>query len=286
MGKAFIIAETTLDMQGLSGMLDHLGAGDWLSNYGEEVADAEMLTEVAGRLCYKSFNTELNPNITRIREGNELYLSNVMKQKHGSVFEHASVSVAFLDVSRILTHELVRHRPAVGYSQESQRFVRLDQFDVYIPDLTDPLTEISEWVLADATDRERSDWVDNARDEFFAIVEEVKSDVQGKLVGLVEKWGMDIEGVPFHVKKQLTSALRRFVPGGVNTHIIASTNHRMWRHMIESRTSPGAEIEIIEAFGQVAEMFKVRYPHIYQDMITYTSDHDSMLHYRFENQKI
>src|SRR5690606_7794840 len=97
---------------------------------------------------------------------------------------------------------------------------------------------------------------------------------------------LDEAGVPFHVKKSITSALRRFVPSGVNTNIIVTTNHRMWRHIIENRTAPGAEQEIVEVFGAVAEMFLVRYPNIYQDMIKYHVEGDRLPHYRFENQKI
>ena len=49
-------------------------------------------------------------------------LEQVMDLGHTSVIEHANFSFAISDVSRSLTHQLVRHRIA-SYAQQSQRYV-------------------------------------------------------------------------------------------------------------------------------------------------------------------
>ena len=49
-------------------------------------------------------------------------LGQVMNLGHTSVIEHANFSFAISDVSRSLTHQLVRHRIA-SYAQQSQRYV-------------------------------------------------------------------------------------------------------------------------------------------------------------------
>jgi thymidylate synthase (FAD) len=51
---------------------------------------------------------------------------------HQSPLEHASFTFAIEGVSRSLTHQLVRHRLA-SYSQQSQRYVKLKQFDYVVP---------------------------------------------------------------------------------------------------------------------------------------------------------
>lgn len=53
---------------------------------------------------------------------------------HESVFEHANFTFAIDGVSRSLTHQLVRHRIA-SYSQQSQRYVKLDDFGFVTPPL-------------------------------------------------------------------------------------------------------------------------------------------------------
>lgn len=59
-------------------------------------------------------------------EKNRALLSHVMGLGHLSVVEHTNFTFAISGVSRALTHQLVRHRIA-SYSQQSQRYVRLDE---------------------------------------------------------------------------------------------------------------------------------------------------------------
>ena len=59
-------------------------------------------------------------------------LEQVLKLGHTSVIEHASFTFAISDVSRSLTHQLVRHRIA-SYSQQSQRYVNLNEPNYVIP---------------------------------------------------------------------------------------------------------------------------------------------------------
>jgi len=77
---------------------------------------AESLVEVAGRVCYMSF--------ARPRPGgNHAYIKHILEVGHGSVLEHAVWNFLITGVSRSFTHELVRHRAGMGYSQLSQRYV-------------------------------------------------------------------------------------------------------------------------------------------------------------------
>jgi len=59
-------------------------------------------------------------------------LEQVVNLGHTSVVEHASFTFAISDVSRSLTHQLVRHRIA-SYSQQSQRYVNLNEPNYVTP---------------------------------------------------------------------------------------------------------------------------------------------------------
>lgn len=50
---------------------------------------------------------------------------------HMSVIEHASFTFSIEDVSRAMTHQLVRHRIA-SYTQQSQRYVKYDTLKSYV----------------------------------------------------------------------------------------------------------------------------------------------------------
>lgn len=55
-----------------------------------------------------------------------------IRSGHTSVLEHASFTFAISGVSRVLSHQLVRHRMA-SYSQSSQRFVKAGELEYVCP---------------------------------------------------------------------------------------------------------------------------------------------------------
>lgn len=281
----YLIAETSTTEKpsqcGYSSFLDHLGAyeGDgedreyWLTD-GE---DGEELVEVAGRFCYKSFDTKMNANLTRVRKGNKDYIGNILRQRHGSVLEHASATVGFVDVTRVVTHELVRHRAGTAFSQESLRFVRVSGIKAYWPQHTFNKEVLRELYRAlpdgvgklpvDVPDAENM-WAEEAleylRHHFERAVDEAARRYQAACGALY----LDHLPANFDLKKRITSALRRMLPMGMCTGIVVTANHRAWRHMIELRTAPAAEEEIRVVFCEVARIMAERYPAIYQDMRT------------------
>src|SRR5262245_59960949 len=126
----FILAEKTYDPEGVAAYLNHVGVPDWKTDAPTHV---EGLAELIGRACYRSYAPGLNANVTQVRSRNAAYVRNLIERKHGSVFEHGWVTFAFSDVSRVFTHELVRHRVGCAISQESLRFVRDDELRFWLP---------------------------------------------------------------------------------------------------------------------------------------------------------
>ncbi len=242
--KVFLVGETRVVDEGLSAYLAHLGVESWTT---DAPSDAERLSEVMGRLCYRSFEPGLNPNVTRVREGNARYLANILASRHGSVLEHAMVNFIFADVSRVFTHELVRHRAGTAISQESLRFVRLEELSAWIP------THIRE--------------SEEAMELFVRTYEQLEQ-VQRDMARLFE---IDHEK-QFDRKKKLTSAFRRLAPDGLATTIGWSCNLRTLRHILEVRTDPHAEEEIRLVFGKVFEVVQKRYPNALGDYIVETVD--------------
>jgi thymidylate synthase (FAD) len=235
--KVFLIGETRVVEEGLQAYLDHVGVPQWTT---DAPSDAERLLEVYGRLCYRSFEPGLNPNVTRVRQGNANYLGNILEVGHGSVIEHATVNFILADVSRVFTHELVRHRVGSAFSQESLRFVRLDTLSAYMP------TQIQE------------------SEESMTLFARTYEQLEALQRQLAELYHIDEEKT-FGRKKKLTSAFRRLAPEGVATTIGWSCNFRTLRHVIEMRTAPDAEEEIRLVFGMVFEAVRNRYPNVLGD---------------------
>lgn len=241
--RVFLVAETRVLNAYLDEYLAAIGGEGWETT---AHSDADKLAEVAGRLCYRSWRPGLNANVTKVREGNAGYLANVIEQKHGSVFEHASASFIFHHVSRVFTHELVRHRVGVGISQESLRYVRLTDIAFWMPGAFQADTDVQE--------------------RGAAVVRHLE-DFQR---WLAEHCGLDDPDSTFPFKKAITSAMRRFAPLGLATSILWTANMRTVRHVLEQRTALGAEEEIRLVFDKVGHIVHARYPATFGDFIRTT----------------
>src|ERR1700744_5596912 len=142
--QVFLVARPAGDVEGMRAYLETVGGSsglDMREESRESLKDGELLAEFGGRMCYRSWEPGLNPNVTRIRTDQEAYFANVLKSAHGSVLEHANYSFAFRNVSRVFTHELVRHRAGSAFSQESLRYVRLTDIGFPVPPALEPVRE-------------------------------------------------------------------------------------------------------------------------------------------------
>ena len=238
----FLVSRPAIDLEGMRGYLCDVGGESWLERrVGGTDADpngAELLVEFAGHACYRSWEPGLNPNVRKVRTDQREYFANILRSAHGSVLEHANFSFALRNCGRVFTHELVRHRAGSAFSQESLRYVRLADIGFRVPPALAPL-----------------------RERVLAIVEQLEEFQRSA----AHELGIDEEGVPFHVKKEITSALRRLAPIGLSTDIIWTANVRTLRHVIEMRTNEGAEEELRLVFDRIATIMRAEAPGLFQD---------------------
>jgi len=92
--------------------------------------DPEKIPAMAAKLTHSKTKPE-DMNKTSSKELKTI-LEQVVNLGHTSVVEHTSFTFAISDVSRSLTHQLVRHRIA-SYSQQSQRYVNLNEPNYVTP---------------------------------------------------------------------------------------------------------------------------------------------------------
>jgi thymidylate synthase (FAD) len=242
--QVFLLARPSLDLEGMRAYLRDVGGESWLERRLQEAEGdpngGELIIEFGGRACYRSWEPGLNPNVTRVRTDQREYFANILRSAHGSVLEHANYSFAIRNCSRVFTHELVRHRAGSAFSQESLRYVRLTDIGFRVPPALEPV-----------------------REQVLSIVEQLEE----FQVSAAKELGIDEEGVPFHVKKEVTSALRRLAPIGLSTDILWTANVRTLRHVIEMRTADGAEEELRLVFDQIARMMLDEAPGLFQDFV-------------------
>ncbi len=200
----------------------------------------ELLSELAGRVCYMSFGERQG------RRSNREYLTNIIDMEHGSVLEHVVWNFIVTGVSRSFSHELVRHRAGWAYSQLSQRYVDESTADFVEPDIiaSDPaLHDI--WL----------DSVSRAHEAYVALSN-----------GLAEKIEREHpEWKRRDKRKKAREAARSVLPNATETKVFVSANARALRHFIEYRGAVDAEPEIRKVAMAMLAIMRDQSPAIFGD---------------------
>jgi thymidylate synthase (FAD) len=160
---------------------------------------------------------------------------------HESMIEMGDATF-FIECSRVVSHELVRHR-LVSYQQESQRFVKYDGVDdgiFYFPDGLDEV-EMIEAELHD--DGSECDSAVYAPDGFKGAY-----DVAIGTYKMLREAG---------VAPQLA---RYVLPNAMRTRLVMKANVREWRHIIGLRLDKSAQPEMQELMQQVYDQLVMVFP--------------------------
>ena len=178
----------------------------------------------AAKLCYSA--SPVSELFDGLNEANiDQFLTVLRESGHMSPFEHASFTYAIEGVSRVATHQLVRHRIA-SYSQRSQRYVPAGSDRCVIPREVENIPEA------------RSIFEEHVRNAHGAY---------DRMTAL---------GVP-------KEDARFILPHGCETAIVVTMNARELIHFFELRLCRRAQWEIrevagrmlVSAFGVARELF-------------------------------
>lgn len=182
----------------------------------------------AARLCYSNKRIDQLREITIEEEANRI-IKRIMKLGHFSVLEHASFSFGIEGISRITSHQLVRHRIA-SFSQQSQRYVEMGKKQSHI--------------LPESIEKTAKD---------FSLK---YCDLFDKCLSFYQE--MLKEGIP-------AEDARYILPQGVTTSIIFTANARELLHFFRLRCCNRAQWEIRELSIAILETVKDIAPNIFKD---------------------
>jgi len=229
----YLVGKQELNSLDCAEFLEAHGVAHWNSDTDNA---SEHLVEIAGRLCYMSF-AKPRPG------GNKAYIDHILEVGHGSVLEHAVYSMIFTGVSRSLTHELVRHRAGMSYSQLSQRYVDESDCAFVVP----PAIKL---------DSDRGAWwascMGKALGQYQALIESL------------ERSYADNE-TPTLIRKRARETARSVLPNCTETKIFVTGNARAWRHFLELRGSIHADAEIQRLAIAVLSVLQAESPNLFGD---------------------
>ena len=188
--------------------------------------DPNKLIYTALAQCY---NSSFNPRDDKYPENltMEKIISHVVKSGHTSVIEHVKLNFLIENVSRALTHQLVRHRIA-SYSQKSQRYTDGSDFTYVVPPS----------ISKNAFNNEA----------FELLMEEIMSVYKGFVDG----------GVPYE-------DARFILPNACTTNIVVSMNFRSLGDFFAKRMCQRAQWEIRELANKMSTICREFAPTIFKD---------------------
>ncbi len=188
--------------------------------------DPEKVVYVAARLCYSRLPIRDIEEEANYKSPKDL-IRRLKKSGHLSVFEHASFTFALEGISRVTTHQLVRHRIA-SYSQRSQRYVDESTFSYVVPPEIERMPEAKKLF---------EEFMERARQLYSKFLE----------------LGIDKEDA------------RYILPQAVETKIIVTMNARELLHFFSLRCCRRAQWEIREVAKRMLSQAKRVAPILFED---------------------
>ncbi len=223
-----VLARPQTNLAGMAGFLNGYGDNSPFPEYVNDptpLPDSAQLCKVAGQLCYMSFGRKRSYNADA-----ERYFDNLKSGAHGSVFEHANFSLLLYGISRSVTHELVRHRAGMSFSQQSQRYIsgRMVRF-----------VERPEYAIDKQMHTQFLQRIERAANEYATITERILGMQQDGTQLLSADARTDL-------RKKVQQTARSVLPNETEAPIVVTGNARAWRHVISMRANAHAETEIRE----------------------------------------
>lgn len=222
----------------------HHGYEDFVADNDAAPIGAAPLVQLAGQLCYYSFGKRRTTF-----EENSSYIRKILDSGHGSVTEHANYTILFYGIDRACTHELVRHRAGMAYSQVSQRFVDGRHLRFCMP---------FEYQQNVALTQEFEEEIDRAAATYAARAEALKSELPKREGESPTEW-----------RKRIQSCARECLPNSTEAPIVVTGNARAWRHVLSMRCAKGADVRIRRPMVRALALLQKEDPNLFADFRTF-----------------
>lgn len=212
--------------------------------------DAEKLIASAAKLCYSSVGVDkIEDKLTD--ENTEKFLSMLMGMGHESPIEHVNFTFGIEGISRVLTHQLVRHRIGCSYSQQSQRYVKLDQFEYIIPPAIECIPEAKEKFIKAMEDDQK----------YYDELVEILLD---KHYHTYKDEGYSDKNAKRMAEKTSIEDARYVFPNACETKIVFTMNARALFNFFKHRCCNRAQWEIRELATEMIKQLKKEAPTLFK----------------------
>ena len=199
----------------------------------------EKTVASAAKLCYSASDiTGITDGLTD--EKTASFVEMLAEIGHESPIEHASFTFGIEGVSRSFLAQMTRHRIA-SYSVQSQRYVKLNQFDYVVPPEIAANDEAAR-IYRDSMERDQADY-----ERLTAILKQKHYD---ELIAS----GVDEKKAARDAEKRAIEDARFVLPNACTTQMIVTMNARSLYNFFSHRCCNRAQWEIRDVANQMLKL--------------------------------
>lgn len=203
---------------------------------------SKFITEIGNEINVK-IDEESAEQLQQEKQKRWNLVKKVLDSGHQSIAEHVYFTFAIEGISRACSHQLVRHRAGIVFSQQSQRYVEIKEDLKYLEQLYKETRSIDDVERLEAIEK-----LSKIVDKYF-----VKDNDK---IGAIKYFFTLIDYLTAIQDGCKPEDARQLLPNATKTNITMSCNFRELIHICNLRLCTRAQTEIKQLFTEIVKCVK------------------------------
>jgi len=238
----------------------------------------DAIVAAAAKLCYSPVGVD---GIMEKLTDEEIakFVNTLVSMGHESPIEHVTFTFGIEGISRSCSHQIVRHRIA-SFSQQSQRYVKLDQFEYIIPpeieridyakeifidhmnNCQEAYDDLVSTLVYHKMDKLYPTWFDEVEKEFDGLEKEEQAALDFSPLKL---WAEHNKKKYNTIEKEAIEDARYVFPNACETKMVFTINARSLYNFFSKRCCNRAQWEIRQLADEMLKLVKEVAPVLFKN---------------------
>ena len=238
----------------------------------------DAIVAAAAKLCYSPAGVD---GIMEKLTDKEVakFVEHLVSMGHESPIEHVTFTFGIEGISRSCSHQIVRHRIA-SFSQQSQRYVKLDQFEYIIPpeiakdsytkgifikhmeESQDTYDKLVDALIDNKIENRYPTWFEDTEEEYMALDNQKLLNLNQNIRNL---WAKKHKKEYNAIEKEAIEDARYVFPNACETKMVTTMNARSLYNLFNKRCCNRAQWEIRQVADEMLKLVKEVAPVLFKN---------------------
>lgn len=238
----------------------------------------DAIVAAAAKLCYSPVGVDgIMEKLTD--EEVAKFVKHLVSMGHESPIEHVTFTFGIEGISRSCSHQIVRHRIA-SFSQQSQRYVKLDQFEYIIPpeiakdsytkgifikhmeESQDAYDKLVDALIDNKIENRYPTWFEDTEEEYMALDNQKLLNLNQNIRNL---WAKNHKKEYNAIEKEAIEDARYVFPNACETKMVTTMNARSLYNLFNKRCCNRAQWEIRQLADEMLKLVKEVAPVLFKN---------------------